>query len=185
LKECRMSQELDPRGDHQRDTDTLYWAGKDDRAIALAQMLLQTDPNDGFLHHALYRYYSRKGMYKEAATEAERVLALFGDPDGAGRVHRALIVSGGRVALKQTARELERWFTTRRAYVPGNLAALYAILDDKDRAFYWLEEAYKHHHLSWLTTDIPLESLRSERMFDSLRSDPRYEDLVRRIGLPQ
>jgi TolB-like protein/DNA-binding winged helix-turn-helix (wHTH) protein/Flp pilus assembly protein TadD len=185
LRECRVSQELDPTGDHQRDADTLYWAGEDDRAIALVQMLLQTDPDDGFLHHALYRYYSRRGMYKEAATEAERVLALFGDPDGSTRVHRALINSGGRAALQQVARELEQWIHTKRAYVPGNLAAVYAILDDKDRAFYWLEEAYKHHDLRWLTTDIPLESLKSERMFDSLRSDPRYDDLVRRIGLPQ
>jgi TolB-like protein/DNA-binding winged helix-turn-helix (wHTH) protein/tetratricopeptide (TPR) repeat protein len=185
LRECRVSQELDPTGDHQRDADTLYWAGEDDRAIAFVQMLLQTDPDDGFLHHALYRYYSRKGMYKEAAAEAERVLALFGDADSAVRVHRVLVISGGRAALRQAARELEQWIITKRAYVPGNLAADYAILDDKDRAFYWLDEAYKHHDLRWLTTDIPLESLKSERMFDSLRSDPRYDDLVRRIGLPQ
>jgi len=184
LRECRVSQELDPTGDHQRDADTLYWAGEDDRAIALAQMLLQTDPDDGFLHHALCRYYSRKGMYKEAGQEAERVLALFGDHDGAARVHHALVTSGGQAALRECARELEHWIKTQRAYVPGNVAAFYAVLGDNDRAFYWLEDAYKHHDLAWLTTDIPLESLKSERMFDSLRSDPRYADLLSRMELP-
>ena len=184
LRECRISQELDP-GDHQLDVDTLYWAGKDDQAIALARMLLQTNPDDGFLHHALYRYYARKGMYKEASQEAERSLDLFGDPDGAARVRQALATSGGRAGLRQFAHELEHWIITKRAYVPGNTAATYAILGDKNRAFHWLEDAYKHHDLRWLTTDIPLESLKSEPMFDSLHSDPRFKDLLRRIGLAQ
>jgi len=185
LRECNISQQLDPTGDHARDVDALYWAGEDDRAISLAQMLLQTDPDDGYLHHALYRYYSRKGLYKEAGQEAGRALALFGDPDGAVRVHHALVASGGRAALRQFAREMEDLIRTKQGYFPGNVAAAYAVLDNKDRAFYWLEDAYKHHDLAWLATDIPLESLESERMFDSLRSDPRYKDLTRRIGLPQ
>ncbi len=183
LRECDLSQELDPAGDHQRDVDALYLAGKEDQAIALAKMLLQTDPDDGYLHHALYRYYARKGMYKEAAQEAEKVLVLFGDRDGGKRVQQVLSSSGGRAALRQFAREAEHWITMRRGYFPVNIAGIYAVLGDKDRAFYWLEEAYKHHDTAWLSTDIPLESLKSERMFDSLRSDPRYKDLVRRIGL--
>ncbi len=60
----------------------------------------------------------------------------------------------------------------------------YAISGDKDRAFYWLEEEYKHHDLVWSVADIPLQSLKSEHMFDSLRSDPRFKDLLRRVGLP-
>jgi len=183
-RECQISQELDPTGDHRRDVDALYWAGKDDRAIQFAQTLLKTDPNDGFLHHALYRYYARKGMYKEASQEAETTLALFGDLDGALHVQNALVASGDRAALRQVARELEHWISTAQGYFPVNVAAVCAILDDKDRAFYWLEDAYKHHDRAWLTTDMSLESLKSERMFDSLRSDPRFKDLVRRVGLP-
>ncbi len=185
LRECQISQQLDPTGDHMRDVDSLYMAGEEDRAIALAQMLIQTDPDDGYLHHALCRYYARKGMYKEASQEAEKVLDLFGDPEGATRVHHALLTSGGRAAIRQFSSELEHWMTSKRGYFPGNLAAVYTILGDKDRAFSWLEEAYKHHDQAWLTTDIQLESLKSEHMFDSLRSDPRFKDLLRRIGLPQ
>lgn len=146
-------------------------------------MLVQADPDNGWVHHALYRYYARKGMYKEASQEIERVVALFGDPDGAARVHHALTTSGGRAGLQQWARELEHWITTKQAYCAGNRAAVYAILGDKDRAFYWLEEEFKHHDLVWSNADIPLETLKSEHMFDSLRSDPRYRDLLRRVGL--
>jgi len=128
-----------------RDVDSLYMAGQENRAIALAQMLVQTDPDDGFMHHALYRYYARRGQYKEASQEIERVLALLGDPAGAARVHHALLSSGGRAGLRQFAQELEHWITTKQGYLAGNLAAVYAILGDKDRAFYWLEEEYKHH----------------------------------------
>ncbi|HEV2493396.1 MAG TPA: winged helix-turn-helix domain-containing protein [Terriglobia bacterium] len=184
LRECQISQQLDPTGDPMRDVDSLYWAGEEDRAIALAQKLAQADPGEGYIHHALYRYYARKGMYREASREMGRVLDLFGDPDGAERVVRALSSSGGRAGLRQSARELQRWMTTKRGYCPGNLAAVYAILGDKNRAFYWLEEQYKHHDLGWLTMDVPLEGLKSEHMFDSLRSDPRYKDLLRRVGLP-
>ena len=184
LRECQISQQLDPTGDRMRDVESLYLAGEEDRAIASARMLVQADPNDGWLHSALSRYYARKGMYKEASQEVERALAQFGDPDGAARVHHALTTSGGRAALRQSARELEHWMTTERGYCPGNLAAVYAILGDKDRAFYWLEEEYKHHDLVWSNADIALENLKSEHMFDSLRSDPRYKDLLRRVGLP-
>jgi TolB-like protein/DNA-binding winged helix-turn-helix (wHTH) protein/tetratricopeptide (TPR) repeat protein len=184
LRECQISQELDPAGHHRRDINSLYMAGDEDRAFALAQMLIQTDSDDGYIHHALYRYYAKKGMYKEASQEAAKVLALVGDPEGAARVHRALASSGGREAIRQWASEFEHWMTTKRGYFPVNLAAAYAILGDKGRAFFWLEEAYKHHDQAWLTTDIPLEGLKSEHMFDSLHSDPRYNDLLHRMGLP-
>ena len=66
--------------------------------------------------------------------------------------------------------------------MPTVLASFYSLVGDKDRAFYWLEDAYRHKHstgadggLMWLkaTTDAPL------------RSDPRFKDLLRRVGLPQ
>ena len=53
------------------------------------------------------------------------------------------------------------------------------------RAIYWLEDEYKGHDRMWPAEDISLENLKSEPMYDSLRSDRRYQDLLRRIGLPQ
>jgi hypothetical protein len=59
-----------------------------------------------------------------------------------------------------------------------SIAIVYAGLGDKDQAFAWVERAFSEcsGHLTWLTTDPQL---------DGLRSDPRFADLVRRVGLPQ
>ena len=181
LREAQIAQQLDPMGDHLR--DALYLAGEYDRAIAETQRMLQSDPNNGFFHNGLYHCYATKGMYKEAIEEAEKVMVLFGYPDSAVRVHHALVTSGGREAIRQYAKELERLKTEKRGYFPGHVAEIYAILGDKDRAFYWLEDNYTHNDV--VGTDVGLDSLKINHMFDSLHSDPRFKDLVRRIGLPE
>jgi len=183
LRECRIAQELDPSGDHLR--EALYAVGEYDRAIAVAQTMLQIGPQDGFVHHGLYRYYATKKMYKEASLEAEKALGLFGDPEGAARIHHAFVTSGYRAALRAWARELERLIVTKKGYFPINLAGAYAILGDNDHAFYWLEESYKNHERYWGATELGLEQLNNERIFDPLRSDPKFKDLMRRVGLPQ
>ncbi len=182
LRECQIAQQLDPAGNHL--PPALYHAGKYDRAIALAQTMLHADPNNGYLHDSLYSYYATKGMYKEASQELEKVLMLFGYPHAAARVHKALVIRGGRNGIRQFAVELERLMAAKRVYAPGHLAEAYAILGDKDRAFYWLGESYKDHDIAWTTTDHPLEDLEVNHVLDSLRSDRRYRDLVRRVGLP-
>ncbi|MGB7068573.1 MAG: hypothetical protein WBD22_03705 [Pyrinomonadaceae bacterium] len=66
-----------------------------------------------------------------------------------------------------------------RKYVqPGALAVLYAALGDREQALALLEKAYSEH-------DVQLIFLGVEPNFDSLRDDPRFQDLMRRVGLPQ
>ena len=64
------------------------------------------------------------------------------------------------------------------------MAEVYATLGDKDRAFYWLEQAYSHRDIHAASTDIPIEAITMCFLLDPLRSDPRYGDLLRRSGLP-
>jgi hypothetical protein len=77
-----------------------------------------------------------------------------------------------------------RWYIAQESdpskpgYNPPEVAANYALLGDKDHAFLWLEKAYQQHASS-------LAELKSEPDVDNLRSDPRYLDLLRRIGFPQ
>ncbi len=61
---------------------------------------------------------------------------------------------------------------------PYAIAQLYADLGDKDHAFEWLNTAFQEH-------DISIISLRTDFLMDPLRSDPRYVELVRKVGLPR
>lgn len=68
---------------------------------------------------------------------------------------------------------------SKRNYVfPSSVALIYAGLGEKDRALEWLEKGYREH-------DAGLVYLKIEPGFDPLRSDPRFKDLVRRVGLPE
>jgi len=79
----------------------------------------------------------------------------------------------------------EHLWATHQAFFPVNLADVYATLGDRDRAFYWLEQAYAHHDIGIASTDLGLESLNNDFLLNSFRSDPRFKDLVRRVGLPE
>jgi hypothetical protein len=63
------------------------------------------------------------------------------------------------------------------------LAEVYAAMGDKERAFYWLEEAYKHRDMAPAADDAGLVMINVDHMMDPLRADPRFKDLVRRVGL--
>jgi TolB-like protein/DNA-binding winged helix-turn-helix (wHTH) protein len=181
-REYQIAQELDPNHDHL--SFALQWRGQYDGAIAIIQMMLKRYPDDGYLHVMLYRLYVNKGMHKEAIEELEKTYTLFGFPDVAARIHHAFVVSGYRGALRQYARELEYLAATKQLLIPVNLAEVYATLGDKDRAFYWLEQAYSHRDILAAGTDYNLGELNGVYMLNPIRSDPRFKDLLRRVGLP-
>jgi TolB-like protein/DNA-binding winged helix-turn-helix (wHTH) protein/Tfp pilus assembly protein PilF len=180
-KEIQIAQELNPHPDTLPSAldlpQALYFRGECDRAIELLLRVAESHPNDGQTRLQLSQCYEEKGMYKEAIEELERVATLYGFPEVAARLHRAFAASGYRAALRRYAQEIERAQATKQIYLPAYLATVYAKLGDNDRAFYWLEESYNHRAdlFHWLKTDP---------MLKSLRSDPRYFDLLRRVGLP-
>jgi hypothetical protein len=121
-------------------------------------------------------------MYKEAIPELVKAVNLYGHPEIAARIRHAFAVSGYQGAIRQWAKELEYLQATNQAFLPGNLTATYTMLGDKDRAFYWLEQAYEHREM--VSVDGGVFFLKAEPLYDPLRSDPRFKDLVRRVGLP-
>jgi len=84
--------------------------------------------------------------------------------------------------LRRLAEEFEHFAITKRAYFPGVLAQVSAALGEKDRAFYWLEQYRQHHDLALADPTI---YFKTDPWFAPLRSDPRFGDFLRRVGLPQ
>jgi dTDP-4-dehydrorhamnose 3,5-epimerase-like enzyme len=85
--------------------------------------------------------------------------------------------------LREWAKELEHLHASGEMFCPRMMAHVYLQLGDKKLALYWLEQGYQHREqagalggLTWLDFD---------HEFDALRSDPKFKDLVRRVGLPQ
>ena len=180
--EAAIAQELDP--DHIHVQSVLDRRGQHDRAIAMLQMILKRHPDDGYLHVELFRDYLIKRMYKEAVFHASQVAVLFGFPQIADEAHGAEATAGDREALRTGLRGWEHLMDAHLAFVPVTLAEVYVSLDEKDRAFYWLEQAYEHHDIGMIGTDLGLQFLNTEVLLDPLHSDPRFKDLIRRVGLP-
>jgi TolB-like protein/DNA-binding winged helix-turn-helix (wHTH) protein len=187
-KEQQIALELDPNNAELFDSRLscgMELRGEYDRAIAIFQMFLKRDPDDGYLHLDLARDYMKKGKYEEAMPHLEQFWTLFGFPHVTAEVHRALATSGYDGAIQESAKALEHLMATHQAFGPFTTAQLYATVGDKDRAFYWLEQAYSLHDTGIAGTDIGLQFLEVDPLLEPLRSDARYKDLLRRIGLPE
>ena len=180
LREGLLAQELDPSEDHL--SNILCMRGEYDRAIELLQRIAANHPDDGMAHYNLYRAYVQQGAHKEAVEELVKAANLFGMSDLASDVRRAFAAFGWQGAMRQFAKDMERLQAAGQMFVPENLAVAYVALGDKDRAFYWLEQGYDHRELA--SHDWGVMILKVDPLLAPLRSDPRFKDLLRRMGLP-
>ena len=146
-------------------------------------MMLENHPDEGFSHHLLFQAYTKKGMQQESIQELEQAVTLYGFPQLATNLRRAFAVSGYSGAMREYAKELEHLDATRELSMPVNLAEVYATIGDQNRAFYWLERAYIHRDV--VTPGADVDFIKSDPMLVSLRSDPRFADLLHRLRLQQ
>jgi tetratricopeptide (TPR) repeat protein len=149
--------------------------------LSLQQHLktLEMDPNSARGHDQLADTYYQKGMYSEAVAEYLKEETLIGTSEkDVSALKDAYSSSGIRGFM---LKYIEQFIALRARNGQGltlAIAVLYSRLGDRDRCFEWLEKGYAEH-------DNSLINLRQELAFDNVRSDPRYADLLRRIGLPQ
>jgi len=181
MQESEIAQGLDPKVDHM--SGALGNSGRNDEAIALLLRDMERDPDNSQIHIDLFQIYVAARRYPEAIKEMEEAGKLTGFGDLVPAVDRAFKTAGFEAAIRVVTTDWEKLHKQGRLYAPGWMSGLYAIVGDKDRAFYWLEDAYRHPHSTG--ADGGLLWLKGNSMYDSLRSDPRYADLVRRVGLPQ
>jgi serine/threonine protein kinase/TolB-like protein/Tfp pilus assembly protein PilF len=153
-----------------------------DKAIEILQRIIAENPSFGRVHSEMAIAYWGEHKYALAIEEWKTGSQLEGDKnyaEFAAAMDKGFHSGGWPFALRQgIAVTLEQRRTKSGFVSPYQLAQLYADLGDKDHAFEWLDTAYKEH-------DTQLFTLRTDFALDSLRSDPRYAEMVRRIGLPQ
>jgi TolB-like protein/Tfp pilus assembly protein PilF len=151
-----------------------------DETIVHLRKSIELDPNYWFHHSYLGRAYEQKGMMPEAIAEFKLAFALDNQQseNWAGLAH-AYAASGRKDEAQKMLNDLMRKSSENNYVSPYSVAVIYAGLGNKEKTFEWLERAYseRSYYLPvYLTTDARL---------DGFHSDPRFKDLVRRIGLPE
>lgn len=172
LSETKLAQELDPLSANISGSVgwVLFFMGRYDEAIVQFRRTLEMDPAYGNPHWGIGRAYVQKGMYKEAITEMERGGLDFATPLG---------TPGHAYALMGNRPEAQRLLDEARNNPVRTLdvAFIYIGLGQKDQAFEWLQKSYDARS-PWLVF-----GLKHDPRYDSLRSDPRFADLLRRLNL--
>jgi TolB-like protein/Tfp pilus assembly protein PilF/tRNA A-37 threonylcarbamoyl transferase component Bud32 len=178
LAEMRRAEEFEPLNPlFAADRGWQYWwAGQNDKAMEEARKSLELDPNFNEGLYVLGFLYAEKGMYAEAIAAHQKAGAV--DPDWRWGLARTYAQAGRKDEARRTlAKFLGEKAKPTGAWAGWFLAEIYAALGEKDEALRWLEACYKERHsfLPWLE-DNPA--------YAPLRSDPRFQDLVRRMNLP-
>ncbi len=179
-EETRTAQELDPLSVPINTSAgwVAYFARRNDLAIEQCKKALDLEPDAANPHDCLGSAYLEKRMYQEAIRECRTAMTLSGqDPDRAVCLGRAYVAAGERGETRKVLRDLQA--TARQSHTPPYfLGVLYASLGENDQAFASLEESYRERdpYLAWIKVSPAI---------DPLRSDPRLEDLLRRLAFPR
>ena len=156
--------------------DPFYYMRRYDEAIEQYRKTLELDPNFFLARLWLGKSYEQKGMYKEAIAEFQNAMSSEDNPAILGALGHVYAVAGNKGGAEKVIKELKG--LSERYVAPYHIAIIYAGIQKKDEAFHWLEEAYQSRD-EWLLY------LKIDPRLDSLRSDPRFSNLLARAGFPQ
>jgi eukaryotic-like serine/threonine-protein kinase len=153
----------------------LMQARRYDDAIAMLRKILATSPNDAIALSTLRSAYHMKHMYKEALEIWKASYEARGDREALEALERGSAESGYQGALRRVAETLAA--RSQKTYVtPWQVATLYTRAGMNKEAVDWLEKAYQAH-------DQNMPYISVDPIFDDLRSDPRFQDILRRMKL--
>ena len=182
LEEIRRGQLADPLSliINTDSAQILYFAGHFDQAIERSRRVLEMNPQFPLARLPLVWALVEKHQYKAAVDEAEKEMQV---PGAGPDVEASLAATYAAAGRSKQARELLRRLNKESArqhagqFFSVPVAEAYAELGDKDQAFAWLEKDFQNRNGG-------LTLVKVDPYLDSLRADPRFADLVRRIGLP-
>jgi TolB-like protein len=189
--EAKLAVELDPLSLLMNMTPglTAYLARDYDRAVVELSKVIDMEPSFPAAHSVLGNVYLQQGLFEQAMTEYQKVLELSKGVAPVETSMKAIIAhayakSGKRSkALKLLAELIAATRDTNQLpgvinVSPHSIAEIYCALAQTEKAFEWLNKAYDQH-------DMQMVSLKVNPTLDLLRSDPRFGELARRVGLPQ
>ena len=179
LKEIKQAQELDPLSAVISQNVAEVYLLKNDlnSAIAECKRIIELDPNFPGAHEELGFAYLKQRRYEEATAEFQETVELSGSASkNLGDLGYCYAVTGRRTEAQAILKELEEKYARREA-IGQYLAEVYAGLGDRDQAFTWLGRDFERR------SGIRLPFIKWWFTFDDLRGDPRYVDLLRRMGL--
>ena len=173
IAEAKRAQQLDPLSLilNENVGDILYLARRYDEAEAQLLKTLELDPNFFVARGTLANVYEAKGMYKEALKQSLGRES----PEDVARVMKIYAGSGMKGVWRARVEELLE-FSKQEYISPNSIATLYIRLDDKDKAFEWLNKALEARAINFTY-------LVADPRFDNIRSDPRYAALLQRANL--
>src|SRR6267142_140141 len=182
IEQMRKAQEIDPLTSGMRTTMgwTYYYCRRYDLALDQFRRAVLLDKDSLDAHFGVAKAYEYKGQEAEAIAAWELILNMNGDADLAAAFRRTFTASGYRAAMRMLWRtQLEdlQDEARRKEVASFRLATPHALLGQKDQAFNYLEAAFQEHSTKLLDVQLDAD-------FDNLHSDPRFNQLVRRIGLP-
>jgi TolB-like protein/DNA-binding winged helix-turn-helix (wHTH) protein/Flp pilus assembly protein TadD len=178
IAEMRKAENLDPLSlvINADLAELLVLAHSYDESIRQSRKTIEMDPNFGLAHNHLAQAYLQKQMNDEAVAELQEAVQLSGgSPTCIANLARAYVASGKRSEAEKLLSDLKKRSNPSHS-LASEIAVIYVALGDADQAITWLKRGYEERF-------NPGVLLRPG--FDPLRSDPRFEDLVRRIGLPR
>ena len=150
--------------------------GRYAEAASTFQKAMDMDPNYALVHSNLGSLYIDQGRIQDAVREYERSVSL--NPSTSAIAQKGCILAkSGRKdeAIKILAELRER--SSKQYVSPADIASIYSSLGQSDEAFRWLEQALQQH-------DTYLGDMLNVGWFKNLHSDPRFNDLLKRVGLP-
>jgi TolB-like protein/DNA-binding winged helix-turn-helix (wHTH) protein/Flp pilus assembly protein TadD len=155
--------------------ELLVLAHSYDESMRQSRKTIEMDPNFAMAHNQLGQAYLQQHMYKEAIAELQKAVQLSaGSPTCIANLARAYALSGQRNAAVKLLSDLKTSSTPGYSHA-SEIAVIYVSLGDTDEAMNWLEKGYAERF-------NPGVLIRPG--FDPLRSDPRFQSLVHRVGLP-
>ena len=131
-----------------------------------------------YVHGAVAKTFLETGKYPESIAMFEKTMRLCGYPELADVLERSYSSGDNKVALRAWVQAMEREIADKQPLPSFLMAFIYSSLNDRENAFRWLERNYAEHN--WC-----MMYLKVDRTWDPIRSDPRFANFVRRVGLPQ